>query len=50
MATRRIKLMKYQVNHAHTSGGPKFSSLTEACAYIAHCMRNGNSSMSIHAL
>ncbi|WP_181376073.1 hypothetical protein [Ochrobactrum soli] len=40
--------MKYQVNHAMRSGGPKFSSLTEALAYIRHCMnQDHNSAMTI---
>lgn len=34
---------KYQVNHARTSGGPKFTSLSEALHYIRYCMREGSS-------
>lgn len=44
------RVNKYQVNHAGTSGGPKFTSLTEALAYIAHCMKNGNNFMTIARL
>jgi hypothetical protein len=46
----RNKPLRYQVNHPDTSGGPKFSSLTEALAYISHCIRNGNRYMTISNL
>jgi hypothetical protein len=42
--------MKYQVNHPHTSGGPKFSSLSAALNYIRHAMQNGNDFMTISKL
>lgn len=35
---RGPRVDKYQVNHARTSGGPKFTSITEALHYIRHCM------------
>lgn len=38
---KRPQKMKFQVNHPHHSGGPKFSSLTEALRYIAFVMRDG---------
>ena len=41
---KKPRPMKYEVNHAHTSQGPKFSSLTEALDYIRHCMKSGNNS------
>ena len=41
---------KYQVNHPYTSGGPKFSSLSEALAYIRHALQNGNEYMTISRL
>lgn len=50
MAVKRKRTMRYEVNHSGTSNGPKFSSLTEALAYINHCMKNGNSFMSIHKI
>jgi hypothetical protein len=37
----KAKVMKYEVNHERTSGGPQFSSLSEALAYISHVMRHG---------
>ncbi len=45
--TRRPRPHKFQVNHPMTSGGPTFSSLSEALRYIAHAIQNGNDSMSI---
>jgi hypothetical protein len=36
------KVYKYQVSHPMHSGGPKFTCLTEALAYMAHAIRNGN--------
>ena len=45
---KKPRPMKFQVNHAMHSGGPKFSSLTEALAYIRHCMsQENNSTMTI---
>lgn len=44
---RKPRPQFYQVNHARTSGGPKFSSITEALRFIAYAMRNGNDYMSI---
>ena len=32
--------IKYQVNHEHHSGGPKFTSLWEALRYVAHVLKN----------
>lgn len=45
MATK--KAPKYRVNHPRHSGGPTFTSLTEALRYIAHCIQNGNEYMTI---
>lgn len=47
---KKIPVMKYQVKHPNTSGGPKFSNLTEALAYIRHCIQNGNNYMTISKL
>jgi hypothetical protein len=46
----KTKVMKYQVQHPNTSGGPKFSNLTEALDYIRHCIQNGNDYMTIAKL
>lgn len=42
-----MKPRTYQVNHPRTSGGPTFTNVWKALAYIAYCLRNGNDSMSI---
>jgi hypothetical protein len=47
---RRPRADRYEVNHPMTSGGPKFSSLSEALRYIAHAIQNGNASMTISNL
>lgn len=42
---------KYEVNHPMHSSGPKFSNLTEALAYVRHCITNGGeTSMTISKL
>lgn len=33
--------VEYEVNHPHHSQGPRFTSLTEAFAYIRHCLTDG---------
>ena len=39
---RQQREFKFQVNHPMHSGGPKFTSLSEALRYLAHCMKEGN--------
>jgi hypothetical protein len=46
----KSKEPKFQVLRPRHSGGPKFSSLTEALAYIRHSLKSGEDSMSIGKL
>ena len=39
--------MKYEVQHAMHSNGPKFATIKDALAYIRHCLKNGNTQMTI---
>lgn len=50
MSNAKNKPYLYQVNHARTSGGPKFTSISEAVKYIAHCMKEGEPQMTIFKL
>lgn len=37
----------YHVEHPMTSGGPTFTSKSEALRYVSHCLGNENESMRI---
>lgn len=38
----RRRAPQFRVNHPNTSGGPEFTSLTEALSYIRFCMKDGD--------